>query len=261
MASQQSTCRCTTWVGVRCLGWRLSAPQRTSLLLSSSSASEWRVVSESLRPDEATYAALEEGLETTPGSTFDPKYLVLDQDDLSVTLNGARWRWFLLDARDCELLDFVLVPDLELEPVVTRGAWFSGSMTGMAWEAGLYRSGPVIYAYEGDDAYGGTTRLTYGEQDLDAHAEAWLTVSEDPYDPTCPLADNSSDQPDCVYTGWDVSLEVSDMLSDETVEAFLTAAWQPCALHAPECDQEQAGKTWGYADGAWAPIASRPTPR
>lgn len=125
------------------------------VVLATSSAHEWRVVADSLRPDEATEGTLEAGLMSPLTDVYDPVDIELEQDGLAVALNGAPWRWFPL--ADGKRFWFTLVPDLELEPVMSLGAWMSESMTGMVWDTGLYRSGPVLYAYEGNDIYGGST--------------------------------------------------------------------------------------------------------
>jgi hypothetical protein len=246
-------------VAVEDLGWR-SLPELevigtdAEVVLATPSAHEWRVVADSLRPDATAYPMLEEGLYTSTGDVYDPQYVGLDQDELSVTLNGAPWRWFPLEDR--EQFWFTLVPDLDLEPAASLGAWMSESMTGMVWDTGVYRSGPVLYAYGGDDIYGGSTWLYYGTQDLDARARAMLDSADAPYDLACPLAEPGSELPGCVHSGWEVTVELSDVLSDETVAAYLDAAWQPCAQHAPELIEEQAGKRWQYTDDGWTPVAT-----
>lgn len=256
---------CGLDMSVEDLGWR-SLPELdvigtgADIVLATSSAHEWRVVADSLRPDAAAYPLLEAGLNTPTGDVYDPECVELDQDELSVTLNGAPWRWFPLS--DSDQFWFTLVPDLDLEPVVSLGAWMSESMTGMVWETGLYRSGPVLYGYEGDDISGGSTWVYYGEQDLDGRARAMLASAAAPYDLACPLAESGSELHGCVHSGWEVTVELSDVLSDETVAAFLNAPGSPATNAHPNSlrnKRASAGST-PTAAGRRCPPSQRSSP-
>lgn len=83
-----------------------------------------------------------------------------------------------------------------------------------------------------------------------------LDGADTPYDLACPLAEPDLELPGCVHSGWEVTVELSDVLSDETVAAYLDASWRPCAQHSPELIEEHAGKRWQYTDDDWKPLTT-----
>ena len=205
--------------------------------------SEWRMVGELWPADEAM-----EELEVDPGYGGDAIDVWVYQDEITITVDGAPWRWAAARS-DGQWSVAALVPDQEFEPVFGVEVYNAGSMTGSAWTIGLRRFGPVLCAFEKEeDEEPYWVEFSHGHVEMSSVVGKILARVEAPVPPTCPC-EEPHDPPEDEYEGWEASLTTADWLDDRTVAKLMEFAWIPCDLHADECSLEQAGRRWRWSDG------------
>lgn len=215
----------------------------SEITLRNHTPSEWRMVDE-LRPAESA----EELLEIDPGDGGDAIDVWVYQDEITITVDGAPWRWAAARS-DGQWSVAALVPDQEFEPVFDLDVYNAASMMGSAWSVGLRRSGPVLCAFEKEEEEEPYwVEFSHGDVELSSVVGKVLARVEAPGPPTCPC-EEPHDPPEDEFEGWTASLTTADWLDDATVAMLMEFAWIPCDLHSDDCSLEQAGRAWRWDDG------------